>query len=106
MSVDPAADGEATLLCRGTDGNHPVAQGVERRAMPAARVRGHGPQIAYSQIAASLLISRRHRWAGAAAKTPALFCVSGRSTDYPPVARESRGSVLTVDIALPEVEEL
>src|SRR6476620_8540770 len=74
--------------------------------MPAARVRGHVPQTASSQIAAAQLISRRHRWAGAAAKTPALFCVSGRSTDNPPVARESRGTVLTVDIALPDVEEL
>src|SRR3989454_7155379 len=35
-----------------------------------------------------------------------LSCVTGRSTDNPPVARESRGAVLTVDIALPDVEEL
>src|SRR4029079_3314353 len=42
---------------------------------------------------------------GACTTSPAL-CVSGRSTDNPPVARESRGTVLTVDIALPDVEEL
>jgi RNA polymerase primary sigma factor len=36
---------------------------------------------------------------------PALFCVSGWSTDNPPV-REKAEVMLTVDIALPEVEEL
>jgi len=51
-------------------------------------------------------MSGPHRWAGARRETPALFLRTGWSTDNPPVARESRGSVLTVDIALPEVEEL
>src|SRR4029450_12972043 len=39
-------------------------------------------------------------------KTPALFASQVGQPTNPPVARESRGLVLTVDIALPEVEEL
>src|SRR5262245_18910264 len=77
-----------------------------RRSHSRTAPSGAGPEISSSQKSSLVLRTCAHRWAGGGAEGSGSFCVTGRSTDYPPVARESRGSVLTVDIALPEVEEL
>src|SRR5262245_57526425 len=77
-----------------------------RRSHSRTAPSGAGPEISSSQKSSLVLRSCAHRWAGDSAEGSGSFCVTGRSTDYPPVARASRRSVLTGDIALPEVEEL